>query len=110
MTEQGKHTALPWKLQRKPSGDMSIITDLYEIAEVYSTGEEDSKANARLIVRAVNSFERNEATIKALVEALEFSLKYLHKASADGMETVVPVSKAISKAEAALKLAQSEGE
>jgi len=57
---------------------------------------------AALIVRAVNSH-------KALVEALKLALRYLTKAQADGMNTVVPVSRAVSIAEAALALAK-EGE
>lgn len=70
-TKQGEHTPLPWKVSgRGRLCDIRHESDTLSRLVAESMYEEDAK----LVVHAVNSLEKNEATINALVEALAYIL------------------------------------
>lgn len=84
---EAKHTPTPWKVS-----DGTDMTDVQSASGVNlalmmfrgrdHNGVEveiDGNANADLIVRAVNSFEQNQQTIAALVEALEEARDFIRE-------------------------------
>lgn len=72
----GNHTPTPWKVSPgHVEGAVTIRQDSGEfqrpVAEVWHNGD-DPKANAELIVTAVNSFASSQAEIQRLRTALAF--------------------------------------
>ena len=100
-----KHTPGPWIIDPANKGMVcKEINSIYEYicdceleySDLFT--QEEEQANARLI-----------AAVPDLLEACELALKYLYKASADGMETAIPVKNAIRTVEGAITKTKKEG-
>ena len=84
-----KHTPLPWET------DGETITSVYPVgiyvhAPVAHMRAPSHVANAAFIVRAVNAYEDNQATIAALVEALETAVDWAKLESLHDRPGVAP--------------------
>ena len=77
---KAKYTPTPYRLHEPCKfGDYVISrkTEELAIASIVQNGfrsSEETKANAEFIVKACNTYEANQATIKALTEALRASV------------------------------------
>lgn len=93
------HTPTPWAT--KPLGDYHSVFDannhMFEIARVRGFDNHDAKANAALIVKAVNSHEKLLGSLKRITEILIYNIPAMVKAS-----DVVKARAAISEAEGGL--------
>ena len=67
-----KHTTLPWKVDEITSGRCSVIGPSKEsVLDTWSIDEGvDHKANARLIVNAVNNYDRLREALRTVVDAV----------------------------------------
>lgn len=109
---EGKHTPTPWKLDPR---SLTIYEDNdgrgFDVAYVNERnhGIAESLTNAEFIVTACNSYDQDQETIKALVEAC-VGLRDELQASGDlmGGDMLVSSHTALSKAEAALALAKKK--
>ena len=71
MTTQ--HTPTPWRVPQDMAYTIASAKDqtITSMRSGLDMSRQEAIANAAFIVTAVNAYERNQATIKALVEALD---------------------------------------
>ena len=97
-------TARPWKIGPSHTNDWAIRETSPDNECVAITVEvspfEAAKANAELIVRAVNSHDQ-------VVEALKLAAKYVNKMVADDVKMAIPPANALRVIELAIR--QAEG-
>jgi hypothetical protein len=119
-----KHTQLPWAVRpawnsesefevyplRDGPPEYGDWADVCTVRDAYSEENPDeSRANAELIVKAVNSYEANQALIAKLTEALE---RIREECNNDGKWSEIVMERMIERIEleavSALSLAKSE--
>lgn len=75
--KEPQHTPTPWEIydtrKTHEKGKIFITGQAYMLTEFPALPE--SEANAKFIVRAVNSHEANEKKIERLLDAVRFALK-----------------------------------
>jgi hypothetical protein len=123
MTEATKR---PWRLSERRANQnvqdpifwhKDVIKGGIRIARCAGVGQEEAQANAELIVKAVNEYDKNQETIRELIEALKLAKSRLfdvYKIFHDTRftdrygdakathEVFIEVEKAISKAQEAI--------
>lgn len=81
MTNKPQHTAIPWE----PTGNGEPVKNIKDpifyklgikhggirVAEAHGIGEEEAKANAAFIVKAVNSHDELVEALKSVLDTIE---------------------------------------